>query len=314
MKRLTILASVLIVTACLQEEQAGEVTDTLRHTPRIYTVNYPLAYFAERIGGDSVKVVLPVPPEVDPAFWSPDAETIADYQQADLVLLNGAGYAGWLQRATLSQSRLVDTSGALAEQLIPVDDMPTHSHGPGGDHSHQGMAFTSWLDMEFATGQARAVFDSLVRLRPENEPDYRERLHELERDLDELDTRLEVVAERIGDQPLVFSHPVFQYLARAYGLNGRSVHWEPGEIPGDDQWRELFELFNAHKAAWMIWEEEPLPDTVGRLEGMGIESLVFRPCGNRPAKGSFVSVMLDNVMALERAFLTATSGVSIEEH
>jgi zinc transport system substrate-binding protein len=165
--------------------------------------------------------------------------------------------------------------------------------------------------MEFATGQARAVFDSLVRLRPENEPDYRERLHELEKDLDELDTRLEVVAERIGDQPLVFSHPVFQYLARAYGLNGRSVHWEPDEMPGDDQWRELFELPGARNAAWMIWEDEPLPDTVSRLEGMGIESLIFRPCGNRPAKGSFVSVMLDNVMALERAFPSASNGESI---
>jgi len=302
MKLLAMLACVLIVAACTKEKQASEDTEALRYPPRVYTVNYPLAYFAERIAGESVKVVFPVPPDVDPAFWSPDAEAIADYQQADLVLLNGAGYAGWLQRATLSQSRLIDTSSALADQLIPLDDTITHSHGPGGDHSHQGMAFTSWLDMKFAAGQARAVFDALVRLRPENEPNYRERWHELQQDLGELDTRLKVVAERIGDQPLVFSHPVFQYLARAYKLSGRSVHWEPHETPDNDQWRELFKLLSAHNAAWMIWENEPLRDTVSQLEGMGIESLVFRPCGNRPAEGNFVSVMLDNVMALERAF------------
>ncbi len=302
MKLLAMLAGVLIVAACTKEKQASEDTEALRYSPRVYTVNYPLAYFAERIAGESVKVVFPVPPDVDPAFWSPDAEAIADYQQADLVLLNGAGYAGWLQRATLSQSRLIDTSSALADQLIPLDDTITHSHGPGGDHSHQGMAFTSWLDMKFAAGQARAVFDALVRLRPENEPNYRERWHELQQDLGELDTRLKVVAERIGDQPLVFSHPVFQYLARAYKLSGRSVHWEPHETPDNDQWRELFKLLSAHNAAWMIWENEPLRDTVSQLEGMGIESLVFRPCGNRPAEGNFVSVMLDNVMALERAF------------
>ena len=188
------------------------------------------------------------------------------------------------------------------DQWRPADDTLTHSHGPGGEHSHKGMAFNSWLDMQFAAGQARVIFDALVRLRPENESDYREGLHELEKDLGELDTRLKVVAERIGDQPMVFSHPVYQYLVRGYGLNGRSVHWEPHEAPGDDQWRELFELLGAHNAGWMIWEDEPLPDTVSRLEGMGIESLVFRPCGNRPAEGSFVSVMLDNVMALERAF------------
>ena len=299
---LKMFACVLVVAACTQDEPPTETIGAGKDLPRVYTVNYPLAYFAERIAGESVKVVFPVPPGVDPAAWSPDAQTIADYQLADLVLLNGAGYAGWLQRATLSQSRLVDTSGALADRLIPVDDTVTHSHGPGGDHSHQGMAFTSWLDMQFAAGQARVIFDALVRLRPENESDYREGLHELEKDLGELDTRLKVVAERIGDQPMVFSHPVYQYLVRGYGLNGRSVHWEPHEAPGDDQWRELFELLGAHNAGWMIWEDEPLPDTVSRLEGMGIESLVFRPCGNRPAEGSFVSVMLDNVMALERAF------------
>jgi len=302
MKLLAMLACVVLVAACTQDKQVSEDTEASPYPPRVYTVNYPLAYFAERIAGDSVQVVFPAPPDVDPAVWSPVAETIADYQQADLVLLNGAGYAGWLQRATLSRSRLVDTSAALADRLIPMNDTVTHSHGPGGDHSHQGMAFTSWLDMEYAAGQARAVFDSLVRLRPENELDYRARLQELEKDLSKLDTRLTVVAERIGDQPLVFSHPVFQYLARAYELNGRSVHWEPHEAPGDDPWRELFELLGTHDAGWMIWEDEPLPDTVSRLEGMGIESLVFRPCGNRPAEGNFLSVMLDNVMALERAF------------
>ena len=42
----------------------------------IYTVNYPLTYFAERIGGDEVEVVFPAPHGEDPAFWSPEAETI----------------------------------------------------------------------------------------------------------------------------------------------------------------------------------------------------------------------------------------------
>ncbi len=299
---LKMFASVLAVAACTQSERPTEAIEAEQGLPQVYTVNYPLAYFSERIGGESVTVVFPAPPDVDPAFWSPSAETIADYQRADLVLLNGAGYAAWIQRATLSQSRLVDTSAALADQLIPVHDTVTHSHGPGGDHSHQGAAFTTGLDMDFAVGQARAVFDALVRLRPENESVFRERLSDLEKDLGELDKRLQDVAERIGDRPLVFSHPVYQYLVRGYGLNGRSVHWEPDELPGNDQWRELSGLLAAHAAAWMIWEDEPLPDTVNRLEGLGIKSLVFRPCGNRPAEGSFVSVMLDNVAALEQAF------------
>ena len=119
MNLLKMFACVLVVAACTQSEQPTKTIGAGKGLPRVYTVNYPLAYFAERIAGESVKVVFPVPPDVDPAIWSPDAETIADYQLTDLVLLNGGGYAGWLQRATLSQSRLVATVGALAGRLIP---------------------------------------------------------------------------------------------------------------------------------------------------------------------------------------------------
>ena len=301
-KFLKMLVCIWVVAACTQDDRLTETAAPETSLPQVYTVNYPLAFFAERIAGESIKVVFPAPPDVDPAYWSPAPEAVAEYQQSDLILLNGGGYAAWVQRATLSPSRLVDTSAAFAEQLIPVNDAVTHRHGPGGDHSHQGMAFTTWLNMEFAIGQARAVFDSLVRLRPENELDYRERMHELEKDLGELDTRLKVVAERIGDQPLLFSHPVYQYLIRGYGLNGRSVHWEPDEMPGDERWRELSDVLATHAAAWMIWEDEPLPNIANQLKRMGIESIVFRPCGNRPAEGSLVSVMRDNVAVLERAF------------
>jgi len=310
-KFLKILTWIWVVTACSEEDRSAETAAAAISLPQVYTVNYPLAFFAERIAGESVRVVFPAPADVDPAYWSPTPETVADYQQADLVLLNGAGYAAWIQRATLSPSRLVDTSAALAEQLIPVHDAVTHRHGPGGDHSHQVTAFTTWLNMEFAIGQARAVFNSLVGLRPDKEAELREHLNELEIELGNIDKRLKIVAKRIGNQPLLFSHPVYQYLMQRYGLNGRSLHWEPHEMPGNERWRELSAVLVTHAAAWMIWEDEPLPNISDRLKRMGIESIVFRPCGNRPANGNFARVMLENVVALEQAFPeTAFSSVT----
>ena len=46
----------------------------------VYVVNYPLQYFAERIGGPDVRVVFPAPADGDPAFWKPSPEQIAAYQ------------------------------------------------------------------------------------------------------------------------------------------------------------------------------------------------------------------------------------------
>ena len=57
-----------------------------------------------------------------------------------------------------------------------------------------------------------------------------------------------------------------------------------------------------HPAAWMIWEGEPLPESVKRLEGMGIGSVVFDPCGNRPDQGDFLTVMKRNVENLRSVF------------
>jgi len=300
-KAIELFACVLIIAACTPAEQASQVSNAVHGPPQVYTVNYPLAYFAERIAGDSVKVVFPAPADIDPATWSPPAETVAEYQQADLVLLNGAGYAGWIQRVTLSQSRLVDTTASLADRLIPVADDVTHSHGPGGDHSHADTAITTWLDVELAIGQARAVCDALVLLRPENEAEFLERLSKLEVDLRALDEGLRDVARRIGGVPLFLSHPVYQYLVRRYELNGYSFHWEPQEMPDEGQWRELSAAIQNHAAAWMIWEDEPHPDIVRQLADKGIGSLVFRPGGNRPAGGDFISIMRDNVRALELA-------------
>jgi hypothetical protein len=44
----------------------------------VYVVNYPLKYFAERIGGEHVKVEFPAPADVDPAYWNPDLRDVHD--------------------------------------------------------------------------------------------------------------------------------------------------------------------------------------------------------------------------------------------
>ena len=265
----------------------------------VYVVNYPLQYFAERIGGDAVQVFFPAPADVDPAYWSPDAETVAAYQTADLVLLNGAGYAGWIARVSLPESSLVDSSAAVGDRLLSLEEATTHSHGPEGEHEHTGTAFTTWLDPTIAVEQARAIAAALAEARPEREAAFQEALAALEQDLDALDRRMQAVADRIGDEPLIFSHPVYQYLVARYGLNGQSVHWEPDQAP---DMIELEQLRASFPARWVVWEGEPLAESVQALENAGLSSLVFAPCGNVPDEGDYLTTADANVAALERAF------------
>ena len=52
----------------------------------------------------------------------------------------------------------------------------------------------------------------------------------------------------------------------------------------------------------MIWEGEPKQGTVTRLREMGIESVVFDPCGNVPEEGDFLTVMRLNLENVQQAF------------
>ena len=115
----------LIILSFAQNSSASEPL-------RVYVVNYPLKYFAERIGGDNIQVVFPAPQDVDPAYWTPDLATIGAYQQADLILLNGAGYAGWIDKVSLPRAKLVNTSKKFQDRIITIKGAVTHSHGPGG--------------------------------------------------------------------------------------------------------------------------------------------------------------------------------------
>jgi len=265
----------------------------------VFTVNYPLQYFAERIGGDLVQVTFPAPADEDPAYWAPGPEVVGGYQRADLILLNGVGYAKWLERATLPAGRLVDTSAAFEDRWIPLQEGPVHSHGPAGEHSHKGYAFTIWLDPQLAIEQARAVAEALVQALPEHEARIQAALEALIVDLQDLDGELGAGAQIIGDQPLLFSHPVYQYLAARYGLNAQAVHWEPDEEPSETHWQELESIVESHPASWMIWEAEPAAATVERLQELGIQSLVYAPCANRPSGGDLLAVMQSNAAVLQ---------------
>ena len=122
------------------------------------------------------------------------------------------------------------------------------------------------------------------------------------RDLLALDERLAAIAAGQHAQPLLASHPVYQYFARRYGLNLQSVLWEPDVMPEAEQWEALQSILPGHAAAWMLWEGDPLPDSVAKLEALGIKSLVFDPCGNTPEQGDFLSVMQQNAARLRQAF------------
>ena len=292
MKRLTLVFSMVLLLFS-QPAYADDV--------RIFASNYPLSYFAERISGKPEIVIFP---EIDgdPAFWEPKPADIITIQQADIILLNGATYEKWQTAVSLPKRKIVDTSKAFRQNFIIMEEAVDHAHGPSGAHSHSGTAFTTWIDLNQAAFQAKAIKDAMAKQKVTSEKNLNRNFDSLIEDLRVLDTEISKMTQGHSTIPLVASHPVYQYFARRYGLNINAVMWEPDAFPDEQMWTHLEEIVKEHPAKWMIWEGDALPQSVAKLKEMGIESIVFDPCGNRPERGDLLSVMRQNVVNLKRIF------------
>lgn len=254
--------------------------------PRVVAVTYPLQFFAERLLGDAAEVVFPVPPETDPSFWRPSISDISSIQSADLIMLNGAGFATWIDRVSLPRSRVVNTSSAFSDQYI-VTETITHSHGDGGEHSHEGLANYIWLDPALAGQQAGAIAAAAVRrgLVPQDAADAR--LAALQADLSALAEAAVPATEAV----FIATHPRYQYLARAFGLRIEALEWEAGAAPDAAQLADLQAKMDGSGATVLIWEAEPPAASREAVQAMGLTSVIFPPLAHAPARGDYLSAM-----------------------
>jgi zinc transport system substrate-binding protein len=282
-------------------EPEGPAAELATEAPEVYVVNYPLAYFAERIGGDAVSVVFPAPADADPGWWRPDDGVVLAYQEADLILLNGADFARWVRESSLPEAKTVNTSAAFADQYIEISDGVVHSHGPEGQHAHKGLAPNTWLDPTQAIQQAAAIRDAFSENWPEHEAQFEAGFGSLEAELGEVDAAWAALFAEHADVPVIASHPVYNYFARRYDLNLRNLHWEPSEMPEDEEWTALETLLAEHPAKFVMWELPPDAAIAERLAETGLESVVFYTNTNRIGDEDYFETMRANMERLEAA-------------
>ena len=185
--------------------------------------------------------------------------------------------------------------------MIEFDETVTHQHGPAGEHAHQGVAFTTWMDPGLASEQAAALAKAMQQLVPTQAEVFKNNLSVLQERLATTDRELADVFALLGERPILFSHPVYQYVQQRYGLNGVSLHWEPEVEPGTAAWIELQKLLQRHPAEIMLWEAEPLPATAARLAQLGVRSVVFQTASNRPEHSDYFEILSNNATQLSKA-------------
>ena len=199
-------------------------------TPGVFAANYALSSFAEAIGGDMITVQSPASDGASATSFRPDPEQIIAIQDCKLILLNGADFSSWVNKASLPGSRTVRTATAFRDRWLESNHHHhdhDHQHGPDGDgvdHHHAHWAAYTWLDPSLAKEQAQIVSNSLARVLPGKGKTLAERSAALDAEFAPLIAQ----AKRISEMtlpPIIAAEPNYEYLARACALDLHDADW-----------------------------------------------------------------------------------------
>ena len=266
---------------------------------RVVAAFYPLAYAAERIGGETVDVVNLTPPGAEPHDVELSVRDVERVRDADIVLFFGGGFQPALERAAHNaQGRTQD----LLEGLQLLNGVEGHeAEEEGEEHGQEGEALDPhvWLDPLLFGEIAERIGAALGA-----QPDAGTFVAEL-RTLDEEYERGLADCDR---HELVTSHAAFGYLAKRYGLRQIAITGlSPEAEPNPRELEQVIEQVRRYGATTVFFEtlvSPKLAETVAReagartavlnpLEGLSKEEL---------GRGeNYLSVMRDNLDTLRRA-------------
>lgn len=272
--------AVSLVSCSDRSSRPGGGPGAKKARPVVYASTYPLQYFAERIAGEAAEVKGLTPVGEDAECYKPGAEEIKALQKADLILVNGAGLEKWLRKVMLPASRIVDTSKRFRDKYITLAETVTHSHGPEGAHTHEGVVVQTWLDPMLASVQAEEIARALSRLLPERENEFTMNVEQIKFELEKLDGAfMEAIMTGGQKRHFLFSHQVYEYFARRYELKATSLHIEPTGTPDDETFESTKRMLKTRPAEYIVWEFDPAEEIAKRFgEELGLKSVFFETC------------------------------------
>jgi zinc/manganese transport system substrate-binding protein len=230
MKRTLILLaiSVILLVACQPATSSG-----LPGKKSIVVTYSVLGSLVKDLVGDQANVIVPMPNGQDPHEWEPSAKDIEMMMKADLIVENGLGLEGGLEK-TLEQAKQAGVKFFTASDHITVRKVGQGEGIPSGDPDQAIGADDPhlWTDPLVMKNVVEAL---APQIKTDLGIDVSDRAKDLVQRLEALNAE---IADRVGQVPeaqrqLVTGHESMGYFAQRYGfkLIGAIV---PGLTPQAD--------------------------------------------------------------------------------
>ena len=198
-----------------------------------------LGDLVQQVGGDQVSVSMLVGPNGDAHVYQPTPQDIRTLAQSKLLVSNGLGFEGWLERLDSASGfkgvKVVASQGIQPRHMAEEEEEGSeHEHEAEGHHHHGGLDPHAWNDPANVLVYVDNIVRGLSQVDPEHANLYQQNAARYKAQLQKLDADYrarfaQLPAER---RRAITSHDAFGYLAQAYqltliGAQGLSTESEP---------------------------------------------------------------------------------------
>ncbi|WP_425581370.1 metal ABC transporter substrate-binding protein [Streptomyces sodiiphilus] len=329
----TAALAMLTLSAC-GDSEGGAPSAAEEGTLDVVASFYPMAFVAERIGGEHVTVSTLTPPGVEPHDLELSPRQTARLTEADVIVhLEGlqpavdaaVAQSGVGHLAEATQYVTLETWDDHDDEHADEDDHDEddghghgeddhdddhdddeHGHGEDDGHGHGAEDPHFWLDPTRYAQFAEGVGETLAEADPDNAADYRANTETLVGELNALD---EEFGEGLSDtttDTFITTHAAFGYLADRYGLREEAISGlDPESEPSAARMRELHRTAEARNVSTVFFETLASDATARTLaEDLGLETDILDPLEgitDETRGADYFEVMRANLEALQKA-------------
>ncbi|MER6785645.1 metal ABC transporter substrate-binding protein [Streptomyces sp. NPDC000658] len=295
------------LSACSSDSAAAANTDKFD----VVASFYPMAFLAERIGGDHVHVTSLTQPGQEPHDLEISAKQTAALQESDAVL--------YLKNLQPSVDSAVAQSGLKTKiDAASLTTLEKHGNEVGGhaaehdDHENEelsGLDPHIWLDPVRYSQVAEGVGKAFEKADPDHAADYRANTAALVKRLGDLNTEFEKGLANTRTRVFVTTHAAFGYLAERYGLTEEAINGlDPESEPSAARVKELEKMTKADGVTTVFYETLVSDKTAKTIAAdAGLKTDVLDPIEGITDKSrgkDYFAVQRANLKALQTALGT----------
>ena len=189
-----------------------------------------LGDMAKRIGGKHLEITTLVGPGGDTHVYKPTPTAARALSEADVLIVNGLDFEGWLDRL-IDASDFNGTRSVATKGVAPIsfeNDQDNHTEGAHHDdhgeehayHHHGAFDPHAWMDPQNAIIYADNITVALAQADPDNAARFYKNRAAYVTEIQALDADIRKLVADLPDnrRTVVTSHDAFQYFGRTYGL------------------------------------------------------------------------------------------------